>query len=353
MINHEDLENFKGALARAYPLPFVSFSVIIDETKAKVSLPISTFAPAARLKEVNVEGFKFMGTNLTPDNPDSMGKTVLVVDADPAVNEMLAAVLAPMGWNIQNAPDNRGVLDLIESRPFELIITGEKTSALEDVELLNKIRCVRPHTRMIILTDESTPDDIVACIRGRAFSCFSKPFSLASLADMVRSATEGLCWDDGIEIISATAGWIRLVARCDIKTADRLVQFTKEMSDLTERETAEVGTAFREILLNAIEHGGHFDPNQYVEISYVRTQRMVGCRVKDPGEGFSRDELPHAAISNPPDDPIRHFSIRQALNLRPGGFGVLMARNLVDELLYSEKGNEVLLIKYLDGETTG
>jgi len=72
------------------------------------------------------------------------------------------------------------------------------------------------------------------------------------------------------------------------------------------------------------------------------------CRVKDPGEGFSLEEIQHAAIANPPDDPIRHQAYRDAQGLRPGGFGVLLARHLVDELLYTEKGNEVLLIKYLD-----
>jgi DNA-binding NarL/FixJ family response regulator len=292
-----------------------------------------------------------MSANLPADNPGFLRKTVLVIDPDPAVSAMLATVLTPVDWRIQNATDNRAAFDMVESNAFDLIITGEKTSGREDVELLGNIRRIRPHTRMIILTDTSTPADVIACIQERAFSYFSKPISLDSLAEIVRMATEGPCWDDGIEIESATPEWIRLVARCDIKTANRLSQFFKEMSDLPERERTDAATAFREILLNAIEHGGRFDPNQYVEISYVRTQHMVGCRVKDPGTGFSREELLHAAIANPPDDPIRHFSVRQAQNLRPGGFGILMARNLVDELLYSEKGNEVLLVKYL-GRTT-
>ena len=41
--------------------------------------------------------------------------------------------------------------------------------------------------------------------------------------------------------------------------------------------------------------------------------------------------------------------VRAQMGLRPGGFGILMTRKLVDELIYSEAGNEVLLIKYLDG----
>ena len=32
----------------------------------------------------------------------------------------------------------------------------------------------------------------------------------------------------------------------------------------------------------------------------------------------------------------------------PGGFGILLTRNFADELIYNQKGNEVLLIKYVD-----
>lgn len=68
--------------------------------------------------------------------------------------------------------------------------------------------------------------------------------------------------------------------------------------------------------------------------------------VRDPGPGFSLDDLPHAAVGNPPDDPLAHAAHRERLGLRPGGFGLLLARGVVDELLHSEKANEVLLIKH-------
>jgi hypothetical protein len=59
--------------------------------------------------------------------------------------------------------------------------------------------------------------------------------------------------------------------------------------------------------------------------------------------------LSHAAIANAPDDPLAHAEVRGQLGLRPGGFGMLMTRQMVDELIYNEKGNEVLLIKHLEG----
>ena len=60
------------------------------------------------------------------------------------------------------------------------------------------------------------------------------------------------------------------------------------------------------------------------------------------------DAGPDAYQANPPDDPLRHVKHREAQGMRPGGYGVLLAKNLVDEVFYTEKGNEVLLIKYVD-----
>ena len=38
---------------------------------------------------------------------------------------------------------------------------------------------------------------------------------------------------------------------------------------------------------------------------------------------------------------------RAETGLRPGGFGMLIVRQVVDEVAYNERGNEVLLIKHL------
>ena len=274
-------------------------------------------------------------------------KLALVVDADPEVTGALSTVLKSDEWEIVPAADNQAILKRTETRFFDLIITGAKTTGREDVDLLRKVRRIRPHVRFIILTDQSTPADVITAMREGAFSYFSKPFSASTLAEIVRIAMLEPPWDDGIELVSATPEWISVIARCDQKTADRLVQFFDEMTDLPNPEKEDVSVAFREMLLNAIEHGGNFDPSQYVEVAYVRTRKMVLCRIKDPGRGFSLEEIHHAAINSPAYDPIRHVLFREAQGMRPGGYGVLMTRHLVDELVYSEKGNEVLLVKYL------
>jgi DNA-binding response OmpR family regulator len=274
-------------------------------------------------------------------------KTALLIDPGHQINVELSYVLQPPEWSIHEAPDNAAALKLVQALKFDFILTSEMSSGRDDVELLRKMRRFRSHTPVIILTDDTTPADVVDAIREGAFSYFSQPISFPALAEMVKSAIEEPSWDDGLEVLSGTSEWLRLAARCDIKTADRLVQFVHVMMDIPDSERDIVAAALRELLLNAIEYGGKFDPRQYVEMSYLRTQRAVACRVKDPGEGFSFDEISHAAVMNPPHDPLRHLGFREVQNLRPGGFGVLLARNSVDELIYNEQGNDVLLIKYV------
>jgi hypothetical protein len=82
-------------------------------------------------------------------------------------------------------------------------------------------------------------------------------------------------------------------------------------------------------------------------VSLLRTSRSVIVLIHDPGTGFSLELLPHAAISNPSESPTRHLEVRAEHGQRPGGFGILMTRNLVDELLYNERGNAVVFVKYL------
>ena len=280
--------------------------------------------------------------------PSPSTRSMLVV-ADLDLNSMLFDHLLTREWNVEYVASNEEALSLLRRKPFDLVLTAEGTSAKEDIVLLQQIRAVRPHTRMIILARDTTKQDVILALQQRAFSIFSRPYSFETLKDMIEMAMERPCWDDGIEVVLATSSWARFLVRCDQGTAERMMQFFSEMIDLPEEEKGQVAYALREMVMNAIAHGGKFDPSQYVEVGYLHARHMVGCRVKDPGQGFALDELHHAAIANPLDDPVRHITIRETKGLPPGGYGILLSRHLVDELIYNEKGNEVILLKYLHG----
>ena len=272
-------------------------------------------------------------------------RSVLVIGRDHRVAKVVAEALPE--WRLERATDNASALGMLRAQHFHLLLTGDETSGQQDVDLLREVRRSRPHLRLIILANESTPADVIESMKERAFSYFSSPYTDEALTDMLRHATDAPVWDEGIELLSATPEWLGLAARCDLRTADRLVQFIHEFSDLPEPHRDDVGSAFREILLNAVEHGGNLDPSQHVVISYIRARDAVICRIKDPGEGFSLEQLRESAMTDLDADPLQHIESRAAQGKRAGGYGVLLAKSLVDDLIYNEKGNEVMLIKYL------
>jgi anti-sigma regulatory factor (Ser/Thr protein kinase) len=198
------------------------------------------------------------------------------------------------------------------------------------------------------MAEQCDPARVVRAIRDRAYSYFHKPLPPGGIADMVHRALEASGWQNDIEVFSARPEWITLTVRCKMDAGERMVQFVREAAaEIPPAAREDIATAFREMLLNSIEHGGKSDPNLSVRVSLVRTRRAFVAQLQDPGHGFSLETIPHAAVGNPAGSPIRHVEIRAEQGQRPGGFGILMARSLVDELVYNERGNEVLFVKYL------
>ena len=74
--------------------------------------------------------------------------------------------------------------------------------------------------------------------------------------------------------------------------------------DLPETDRYQLITAFREVLLNAMEHGAGFDPEKVVEVAAVRTERTLVYYFKDPGPGLRR-QAPKLVASE--EDPITHL----------------------------------------------
>ena len=156
------------------------------------------------------------------------------------------------------------------------------------------------------------------------------------------------CLAVGIEVVSVRPERVELRVPCDLSAISPLQELITQLeAGLSPKVAEAISYAFREMLCNAVEYGGHLDPAAIVEVRLVRLKRAFLCRIKDPGEGFDPASLNHAAINNPNDNPVRHALVREEMGLRGGGFGILLASQLVDDLVYNERHNEVLFVKYL------
>ena len=278
-------------------------------------------------------------------------ETVSLLAVGPARDLMLMLPngLAAAVDRVENAA--QAIVRLIRT-PYRLVLidhTAEGEVTDEQIAYLRALQAIRPETKTIVLVANTSTRKVLEALRHGIFAYFSRPFESSAVRDAIASALSAGTRSDGIELLSGDPDFVTVRLRCDVETADRLAQFMKEIpSALTEDERGQLSSAFREMLMNAIEHGGKLDPDEWVRVSRVRTRRTIVYHIVDPGGGFSRSDLKHAAIANPADNPLAHVEIREAQEIRPGGFGMLIASRLVDEVMYNEQGNEVILIKHLE-----
>jgi DNA-binding response OmpR family regulator len=279
--------------------------------------------------------------------PPAQPHRLLIVDDDPSIHELIKAMLGGTDWEGDSAASGEEALARLETHTYDVLIADILMPGMDGLTLLGQLRVRHPNLPVVMMTVRNTPEHIIGSLGREAASYLSKPFSRDSLLLTIRGALSTSVNDDDVKILSDKPEWISLEVRCRLTTADRLVQFIRELpNDLDPDQREQIAMAFRELLINAIEHGGHLDPEKRVALSYIRTARSIVYYIRDPGEGFSMDALAHAAVSTP-DDPVRHIALRNQLGIRPGGFGMLMTKNFADELMYSRKGNEVIFIKYL------
>ncbi len=273
---------------------------------------------------------------------------ILIVDDDRVTRHLLRGVLTKAGHTTTAARDGREALAALKAKRFDLILCDIWMPRMTGLELLEQIRTRKRRPRAIVMTSDDAPDTLLKAVRQHAFKYVHKPIEPVSL---LRTVKEVLAAPDlpPIHVISARPDWVELEVPCTYDAADRLQAVMSELdTDLAPKTRETVAYAFRELLMNAIEWGGRLDPGRMVRISCLRAKRMVMYRIADPGSGFDINDLPHAAIGRANDGPIAHMQTREEKGIRPGGFGLLMVRASVDELLYNEQRNEVVFVKYID-----
>jgi len=277
-------------------------------------------------------------------------RQILVVDDDRALRHALSTLLEEAGHIVSQAGDGPEALARLAGGPTDLMLLDLGLPGMGGMEVLARVRALASPPRVVVVTADDTPETLLEAIRGQVDGYVTKPFAPGGIVDVIsgvlaKPAAAAL----PIEVVSARPEWVELLAPCSLDAANRIQSFMMTLeAGLPENVRESVGQAFHELLFNGVEWGGKLDPTRKVRISCIRTRRMLLYRIADPGEGFDIDRLSHAAISNPEDDPLQHALVREEKGLRPGGLGLAITRTLVDELVYNEKRNEVVFVKYLD-----
>ena len=272
---------------------------------------------------------------------------ILVVDDDRATRHILQKVLTDGGYQTTVAKDGIEALAALRKRRFDLLLLDVWMPRMNGLELLARLRTRKTKPRVVVMTSDDAPQTLLEAVREHAFKYVHKPVDAPDLLHTLRAVLEAPEIPP-IEVISARPEWVELMVPCTRDAVDRIEAVMAHLeADLAPEVRESIAYAFRELLLNAIEWGGRLDATRQVRIACLHSPRMLMYRIADPGSGFKIEDLPHAAIGQPSDQPIEHMRVREEKGIRPGGFGLLTVRANVDELLYNEKRNEVVFVKYL------
>ena len=277
-------------------------------------------------------------------------RRILIVDDDRAIRHVLAELLKSAGHTVEQVGEGHEAMRRLDAAAYDVVLLDVGLPSVSGLDVLAHAKAAARPPIVIMMTADDTPETLLAAVRRQAYRYLRKPFAPSGIIEVV---DEAIAHADAaalsIEVVSARPEWVEIVVPCVLKMTDRIEQFVMQLdTHLPEPVRESVAQAFRELMNNAIEWGGKLDPKRKVRISCVRAKRMLLYRIADPGEGFDIDKLRHSAIANPDDNPVQHALIREEKGLRPGGLGLMMTRSLVDEVIYNEKRNEVMLIKYLD-----
>ncbi len=116
--------------------------------------------------------------------------TILIVDDDKNVLEVLEARLISAGFNIHRAENGRTALRILKEHHVDLMISDMKMPGMSGMEVLTKARTIHPGLPIIFLTAYGTIPDAVKAVKAGAVDYLAKPFDGRELVYKLRKVLE-------------------------------------------------------------------------------------------------------------------------------------------------------------------
>lgn len=272
-----------------------------------------------------------------------MPRSVLIVDDERETNDLLASLVRTRGYEPIQLYGGEGVVETVREYQPELILLDLMLPDIDGFTLCEQLKTDRATNLIpiIMVTALNGARHYTKGIRVGANEYISKPFIPEHLFEVMDRT---LAWRREHEQ-RGTRGEIRFDIRSDFKHLQQLNDMLADLfahTPLTERQIKDLRQAVHEMGGNAIEWGNKKNADLPLVVTYRIDSDSVVLVIKDQGTGFDPRNVPHAAQE---EDPTQHLEVRLDLGLREGGFGIMLARGLVDEFRYNELGNEVTLVK--------
>ncbi len=114
--------------------------------------------------------------------------TILIADDDRAIRTVLSQALGREGHEVRTTGTAAGLWRWIEAGEGDLVITDVVMPDENGLDLIPRIRKLRPHLRVIVMSAQNTLLTAVRATERGAFEYLPKPFDLRELAIVVERA---------------------------------------------------------------------------------------------------------------------------------------------------------------------
>ena len=115
----------------------------------------------------------------------AIGQKILVVDDEQNMRIALYEALSRNGYDVSVAENGQMALDMVEKAPPDMLITDIKMPNIDGIELLRRIKAIRPSLPVVIVTGFATVDTAVEAMKQGAVDYIIKPFSVEVIEETV------------------------------------------------------------------------------------------------------------------------------------------------------------------------
>jgi two-component system, NtrC family, response regulator PilR len=116
--------------------------------------------------------------------------TILVVDDEPNIIEILEMIMLEDGMHVLKANSGREALALLKKNDIDLVVSDIRMPDISGVELLKEARQLAPETIFIMITAFAGTDTAIEALQHGAFDYITKPFKMDELRTIVHRALD-------------------------------------------------------------------------------------------------------------------------------------------------------------------
>jgi serine/threonine-protein kinase RsbW len=275
-----------------------------------------------------------MGANPPESNAYGERMRVIVIETDTTIRDTVTSAFATRGHTVTPVDSVDEAVRWIEAGVVDLVVTDLASATAFDARLVRSIHSRRTPVPIVVTTVEtdSLGSDL---IRTGSADVLAYPFGDDALDEAIEKAqAHHLLHGDALKIQPFLTERIEFVIPSRVEYLDGILDHLSERLSrlhVVEPESIEVIVALDEAIVNAIKHGNGYDPSKHVSIVATISNGEAQFEITDEGNGFSEQDVP---------DPCAPENL-----LRTTGRGILLIRNIMDDVAYNERGNRITMIK--------